>query len=221
MKILLTMGATREYIDSVRFITNLSTGRTGCVIAGLLASKGCEVVSLVGQGALRPSSQEIKTVEFSDFKDLDSKMRALLSKNIFDAVIHLAAVSDYSVASVSVGAKNRWSGVRGKIDSKAGSMTVTFKKNFKIIDRIRGYCRIGANPYNPFLVGFKLTDTRSSAEINKAVKRLRSADLVVHNDLSGISEGGHIFNICRNGEKPVYCMDETQLAKKLYMSARS
>ena len=43
MKVIVTSGATREPIDSVRFISNLSSGRTGAMVAGALATRGFQV----------------------------------------------------------------------------------------------------------------------------------------------------------------------------------
>jgi phosphopantothenoylcysteine decarboxylase/phosphopantothenate--cysteine ligase len=40
MKVLVTSGATREPIDSVRYISNLSSGRTGAAICEALAARG-------------------------------------------------------------------------------------------------------------------------------------------------------------------------------------
>ena len=46
MKILLTSGATVEYIDGVRFITNFSTGGTGSILADEFARAGHKVTAL-------------------------------------------------------------------------------------------------------------------------------------------------------------------------------
>ena len=40
MRALITSGGTREYIDAARFITNMSTGRTGRIIAERFAARG-------------------------------------------------------------------------------------------------------------------------------------------------------------------------------------
>jgi phosphopantothenoylcysteine decarboxylase/phosphopantothenate--cysteine ligase len=47
-KVVVTSGATREPIDSVRFISNLSSGRTGAMIAEALAARGFQVTHLSG-----------------------------------------------------------------------------------------------------------------------------------------------------------------------------
>ena len=53
MKVLVTSGATREPIDSVRFISNLSSGKTGAAICDALAARGFEVTQLHGIDSAR------------------------------------------------------------------------------------------------------------------------------------------------------------------------
>ena len=48
MKVVVTSGATREPIDSVRFISNLSSGRTGAMICEALAARGFQVTQVAG-----------------------------------------------------------------------------------------------------------------------------------------------------------------------------
>ena len=51
MRIIVTAGPTREYIDSVRFITNASSGQMGCAVAEAAARARHEVTLLLGEGA--------------------------------------------------------------------------------------------------------------------------------------------------------------------------
>ncbi len=50
MRIIVTAGPTREYIDSVRFITNASSGKMGCAIAQSAATAGHQITLLLGPG---------------------------------------------------------------------------------------------------------------------------------------------------------------------------
>ena len=47
-KVIVTSGATREPIDSVRFISNFSSGRTGAAICEALAARGFQVIQVAG-----------------------------------------------------------------------------------------------------------------------------------------------------------------------------
>ena len=101
-KVLITSGGTREPIDGVRSITNSSTGRTGATLADELLSRGHDVVYMHAASAILPtsSSPRLRLRSFVDFKSLESAMSEELSRNRFDAVIHAAAVSDFSVATI-------------------------------------------------------------------------------------------------------------------------
>src|SRR5688500_5204993 len=99
MKILITSGGTREPIDQVRFITNFSTGKTGALLTDYFCETGHEVTQFFGEGSM-VSRRAATKQSYSSFQDLDQKLRALLKSENFDAIIHLAAVSDYSVSDV-------------------------------------------------------------------------------------------------------------------------
>lgn len=82
-KILVTAGPTRESIDSVRFITNLSSGKMGTAIAAAATRRGAKVRLLLGPK------------DFTTGKDL----LALVKKYSpdFDIIFHTAAVGDFGV----------------------------------------------------------------------------------------------------------------------------
>ena len=54
-KVLMTAGPTIEYIDPIRVITNLSSGKTGVLLASELISAGARVTMIYGPGNERPS----------------------------------------------------------------------------------------------------------------------------------------------------------------------
>jgi len=219
MKVLLTLGGTRESIDAARFITNLSTGRTGRLIAERLAGLGCGEVCLCASGAEKPAGKNITVKHFTSFKDLDLGLKRLLKAEPFAAVIHLAAVSDYSPSSIEAGGRSFKPGSAAKLDSSAPVLTLTLKKNFKIIDRIKSYAAAGGQP-GPLLIGFKLSAGAARPLILKKVLALGSADLVVHNDLKGIKKA-HVFHVYRGGVKLADLNGAEELADYLYSEIKS
>jgi phosphopantothenoylcysteine synthetase/decarboxylase len=219
MKALITLGGTRESIDAARFITNLSTGRTGRVLAESLAAGGCEVICLCAAGAEKPKGENIRVREFTSFKDLDLGLKRLLKAEPFDAVIHLAAVSDYSPSSIEAGGRSFKPGGAAKLDSSAPMMTLTLKKNFKIIDRIKNYAAAGGHP-EPLLIGFKLTSGAARALVLKKVRALGSADLVAHNDLEEMKTK-HVFHIYRGGVELAALGGAEKLADYLYSEIKN
>ncbi len=209
-RVLITSGGTREAIDSVRFIGNMSTGSTAAAIADELIKSGFRVSFLKAQSSVSP---HLLCAEYSfvTFADLKRQLASLLTKESFDYVIHAAAVSDYSVAEIKSGEKKLPKA--GKIDS-AEKVTLTLKKNPKLIDDLK---EISRNKKIK-LIGFKLTDTDDLKEIKEAVKKLfahSDADFVVHNDLSAISREGHKGNIYSNKGRTLSFSTKRELANRL------
>ena len=101
MKILVTAGGTEEPVDGVRRLTNSSTGATGGALARHFAEGGAEVLLLHAERAPL-SGIPVERETFVTFADLEAALRRILSEDRWDAVVHAAAVSDYSVASVEV-----------------------------------------------------------------------------------------------------------------------
>ena len=218
MRILMTAGATCEPIDSVRFITNFSTGQTGATLAEALNASGAKITYLKGKAAVAPRLYESEVVGFTSFLDLDHKMTRKLSAELFDVVIHLAAVSDYSVAAVEV--KGQWLSLSevssiGKLSSSE-DLSIKLTKNHKILNRIKEYV---PGEKKPKVVGFKLTDTSNAEHRLEAVQSLLgtgSVDYVVHNDLSEVRKNEqHLFRIYRPGGFIAQAASAKELAHKL------
>ena len=194
MNILVTAGGTSEPIDGVRRIGNMSTGRTGTILAGHFAGMGAEVLLLHAQDSQVPDAEaeatgRIKSRSFRSFADLARELEDILSMRDFDAVVHLAAVSDYSVTKVLVDGRDFPPGGPGKIQN-ADEVVVTLRKNPKLIDSIKKWSRND----NMAVVGFKLTDTSDKpARRDQAMAQLLrgGVDLTVQNDVSDINAEVH------------------------------
>lgn len=205
MNVIVTSGATREPIDSVRFISNLSSGRTGAAICEELAARGFQVTQLHGiDSALATGVSRRET--FADHVSLDASLRGLLAVGACDAVIHAAAVGDFSVAAPAAGVK---------LES-ARELVLRLQPNAKIIDRIRGYA--GSRPLT--LIGFKLTHDPDAVRQARAARELLTrsgADYVVQNDVTTVGdEASHNFIIhARGGEQPQHCSGRRALAAAL------
>jgi phosphopantothenoylcysteine decarboxylase/phosphopantothenate--cysteine ligase len=204
-RVLVTAGGTLERLDGVRVLGNLSSGATGARLAELLTDAGFEVCLLRAESARAPRfSFGIEERTFTSFASLQSALRELLSSRDFEAVLHAAAVSDFSVESLEingvrfpVGASDRPS----KIHS-SDKLSVHFKNNPKLVDEIKSFSRNKELQ----LVAFKLTSEASATERDLAVEKLQAhahADLVVHNDTNEIdpSKQLHHFTLYQAGQK--------------------
>jgi phosphopantothenoylcysteine decarboxylase/phosphopantothenate--cysteine ligase len=100
MNFIVTAGPTIEKLDTVRRLTNFSTGRTGTEMANFLAGRGHQVTFLVGEQATWSGQRRAqKIVPFSTTADLQEKLKGL-SKGSFDAVFHMAAVGDFMFGKI-------------------------------------------------------------------------------------------------------------------------
>src|SRR5438552_11717988 len=103
MNVLVTAGNTRVYIDQVRCLTNVFTGRTGASIALEAHRRGHRVVLLTSHPEAvetAPADERWSLYRFRTFDDLHQRLRSLLEAGGLDAVIHCAAVSDYQCTGV-------------------------------------------------------------------------------------------------------------------------
>ena len=92
MRILLTAGPTREYIDDVRYLSNASSGRMGYALAQSAIDAGHEVILVTGPVDLQPpiGCDVRQVVTTADMRDA-----CLTAFPDCDGVIAAAAVCDY------------------------------------------------------------------------------------------------------------------------------
>lgn len=185
-KVLITAGGTREKIDDVRVISNLSTGRSGARLADQFSKLGMDVTFLHGETAARPISKDISQLSFSDFADLQKKMKNLLEDGSYTHVVQMAAISDYTVEDF-----------KGKIPSGQDFLTLKLYPTPKLIQFLKKW-----SP-NLKVAGFKLTSHASEAEQKSAVEKILPwSDLVVQNDLAEMDEakGLHPYRLFSGGK---------------------
>lgn len=212
LKILITSGGTREFIDQVRFISNISTGSTGAALADYFSSKGDQITYLCGEGSIKPS-KVFKEIHFTHFKDLRDKLRHELDENHYDAIIHLAAVSDYSIQKIESEKNTSLHSLGiGKIDSYHNEIYLTLSKNPKILNEIRSFSR----NKDIVIVGFKLTAKTSDQLIYQKIQEMmKYSDLIVHNDLEDISGEKHKAHIYLGHGSQIETKTKFELAQKL------
>ncbi|MGM0364937.1 MAG: bifunctional phosphopantothenoylcysteine decarboxylase/phosphopantothenate--cysteine ligase CoaBC [Actinomycetota bacterium] len=90
-KVLVTAGGTREYIDPVRFISNLSSGKMGAALAEEAELRGAEKVVLVTAGQDTVSGK-VKGVYVQTSAQMKEKILEVFDD--MDIIIMAAAVSD-------------------------------------------------------------------------------------------------------------------------------
>ena len=197
MKILVTSGGTSEAIDSVRSITNHSTGRLGKIITETLLAAGHQVYLITTKRALKPEAHPNLIIrEINNTNDLLLEMEERV-KN-YQVLVHSMAVSDYTPvymtdleevqASSNLEEFLSKQNHQAKISSTDEVQVLFLKKTPKIISLVK--------EWNPaiHLIGFKLlVDVSQDHLIEIARKSLikNQADLIIANDLTQISTNQH------------------------------
>jgi len=179
-KVTIIGGSTIEPIDSVRFISNASTGGTSIALARIAYLLGADVELILGQCKARLPAF-IKPKRFETVAGLQK----LVAGRKFDIVIVPAAISDYKVDKP----------IKGKILSNKETVTIVLKKTKKIIDSISA----------KVLVGFKLEAGVTVGELlDRARARMKSAGMtaIVANRLEDVTDlDSRAFLIGKSGKE--------------------
>ncbi|MFN3264493.1 MAG: bifunctional phosphopantothenoylcysteine decarboxylase/phosphopantothenate--cysteine ligase CoaBC, partial [Aquificaceae bacterium] len=165
-RVLITAGSTREFIDSVRFISNLSSGLMGFSLARVFRWYGAQVKVVAGF----TTAEEPPEVEV---------IRVVSAQDMFERVMHLKDWADIVVMNAAV-ADYRPSEVYGGKLKKRERFTLELVKNPDIL------AELGRSEGDKFLVGFALEE-RERLEGN-ALKKLqeKNLDLIVANPLESM-----------------------------------
>lgn len=169
LRILITAGPTREAIDPVRVITNLSSGKMGYAIAEAARDAGAEVTLISGPTCLsapeRCALEQVTTAQ----QMYDATMNQLDNTDIF---IGVAAVSDYRVESPAT----------SKIKKDTERLQLTLVKNPDILSSV------AAHTQRPYCVGFA-AETDSLEQNARTKLESKGVDLILANDVSGTKTG--------------------------------
>lgn len=96
MRLLITAGPTREYFDTVRFLSNPSSGKLGYAIAVEASRRGHDVALVSGPVAL-DAPQGVRTIPVVSAAEMFEAAQAEFER--CDAAIMAAAVCDYRPAT--------------------------------------------------------------------------------------------------------------------------
>ncbi len=190
--VLVTMGGTRGYIDSVRFVANYSTGALGSMISEELYRQGFETQVVCGPCPIRPLiADSIYNVETND------AMTKQIAKLSYVAAVCAASVLDY-IPSTQQG---------GKIKSDKAELVVQMKKTEKIIAKIL--------PKHPVKVGFKLEvglDEKKGGEIFADYAKRYDLSCFVLNDLKNVDSQKHRADVFSKNSPKVTLSSKKDIA---------
>jgi len=168
--VVISAGATREPVDSVRFLGNRSSGKMGAALAEAALARGAEVTLLAGPDT--PAVAGARRIDFETAADLERALADVASRA--DAVVMAAAVADFRPRAPVV----------GKLSRRTAGTEVSLALE-AVPDLLAGLARArrGARPY---LVGFAAETAGGDALAERAAAKLREkrCDAIVANDVT-------------------------------------
>jgi phosphopantothenoylcysteine decarboxylase/phosphopantothenate--cysteine ligase len=200
MRILITAGGTREYIDPVRFISNASSGRMGYALARAALKAGHEVTLITAPTLLKPP-EDAKIVRVESAAEMFEAVKERFSR--CDCLIMAAAVSDYTPAKPS----------KTKIKKQPTKLALELKPTPDILKWAgRLKCRAHATgPWSPILVGFALEDRDLRANAERKFRE-KNLDMIVANAPSAIGAERSTVHIKIRGAEWVETADKNKTA---------
>lgn len=168
--LLLTVGATREEIDPVRFISNRSSGRMGFALAEAATKRGARVTVISGITTVN-SPAGINLIRAPSAEE----MRVAVGQEISAATIFIgaAAVADYRPVARS----------DNKIKKTSSELVLRLERTADILSEVAA-----ASRDDLLVIGFA-AETENVIEYARAKLQNKNLDLVVANDVSRTDAG--------------------------------
>jgi phosphopantothenoylcysteine decarboxylase/phosphopantothenate--cysteine ligase len=172
-KAIVTLGATHEPLDPVRYIGNYSSGTQGLLIASELARHGCEVQIIAGFTTVTLPPNTIRAYS------ADQMLAASLAALPADLYIGVAAIADFKPKAYS----------NKKIKKSNQPITLELQPNPDVITKIANH-----KPRPTIVAGFALeTDNH---QLNAQTKlKTKNLDIIVSNHATHLGQPINEFAI--------------------------
>ena len=166
MRILISAGPTREYFDSVRFISNPSSGKMGYALARAAVQRGHEVTLVSGPVNLKPP-EKVKFIAVTSAAEMAEACKKAWRRS--DVGIMTAAVCDYRP--------------QVRLDQKLAKKAQTRRVSLEPTEDIAA--ALGSSKGKRLLVGFAMEDHDPHAHAERKLKK-KNCDLIVLNGLRNV-----------------------------------
>ncbi|WP_116495580.1 bifunctional phosphopantothenoylcysteine decarboxylase/phosphopantothenate--cysteine ligase CoaBC [Balneicella halophila] len=198
-KVLVTAGATREYIDPIRFITNTSSGKMGSSLASAAQQLGAEVTLITGATPL-PPIEGVKMITSHTSEDM--KNAVLDYYDDTDVVIMSAAVGDYRPKVKH----------QGKMKKQDGNLSLELERTTDILKLL------GEKKKHQMLIGFA-AESDNLVQYGKEKLKKKNLDYIVINDISNFaSETNSVILLSKSGTSWEYDGPKPTLAFRILES---
>jgi phosphopantothenoylcysteine decarboxylase/phosphopantothenate--cysteine ligase len=169
-RFLITVGATREEIDPVRFISNRSSGRMGVALAEAALRRGGEVTLVAGTTTVNPPSGA-RVVRALSADEMSHVVRQeMVNHSVF---IGAAAIADYRPAQRA----------EQKIKKSEDQITLTLERTPDVLSQV------AASRQNGMLVIGFAAETENVLENARDKLQRKNLDAIVANDVTREDSG--------------------------------
>ncbi len=168
LRVLVTSGPTRAYMDRIRFLTNSSSGKMGFAFAAEAAARGAEVTLITGPVELPRLNAKVISVETT--REMRDAVMKELSESAYDLFVMAAAPLDFEFD--------------GTFDGKLASDSPV---DLRLIPLPKILAEAKRTSPRTFVIGFKAEYGLAKDELmSRALARLSDSgcDMIVANDLS-------------------------------------
>jgi phosphopantothenoylcysteine decarboxylase / phosphopantothenate---cysteine ligase len=187
-RFLITVGATREEIDPVRFISNRSSGRMGFALAEAVLRRGGDVTLVAGVTSVDPpaGARMVKAISAADMSEAVARERS--NATVF---IGAAAIADYRPVQRA----------DQKIKKSEDSLTLTLERTPDVLSEAAA-----ARTNGMLVIGFA-AETENVLDNARAKLQTKNLDAIVANDVSredsGFDSTTNAVTIITNDSDPI------------------
>jgi phosphopantothenoylcysteine decarboxylase/phosphopantothenate--cysteine ligase len=198
--LLITVGATREAIDPVRFLSNNSSGRMGFAIAEAGKRRGARVTVIAGATSV-PMPEKVSVIRAYTAEEMFSAIQQQLS----DASVFIgtAAIADYRPTTSSL----------QKIKKTESSLTLELERTPDVLSEVAGARHEGL-----LVIGFAAETENVLANAREKLQK-KNLDAIVANDVTRAGVGfdsvtNEVTIISRDRKAPIHVpiMPKTNVA---------
>lgn len=199
-RVLITVGATIENIDGVRYLSNYSSGKMGLALIKELLNRGAKVIALKAKTSIS-FDIEHSSLKVFETRSADDMNQVMLEKaKDSDIFIGCAAVADYKI-------KYKFDNKIKKTDDD--DLTLEFTKNPDILANCK------KNFPNIFAIGFA-AESKNIVEYARAKLVNKKLDMVIANSTEAFdSDSSSVTILSKQNPKEYNNKSKAQLAKNI------
>ncbi len=199
-KVLITLGATIEAIDPVRYISNHSSGKMGSALVDACIESGADVTCIYGNISTTLNNRS-NNISANSAEQMHTKvMQNIKNQDIF---IACAAVSDYRVKNIA----------HNKIKKNNLDLTIELTPNKDILADV---CKLEEKP---ICIGFA-AETQNTIENAQKKLKNKACDAIILNDVSNNdfgfnSDENEVYFLSKNINHKIAKNSKYKVAKKI------